>query len=155
MSQVGRERQLDLKVRALCGEVERVVLVDTGTQVSPVKGGLFPPEWLTTSRRPVRLKVANRQYMVVGTKEAKIALQSVNNRELSRRDSGKRSLLKGNFHQAQMDWDMIVGYHFIVETESGVLPAQASMTLYQDDEVSWLSTPEHQVECEWIHTERD
>ena len=36
---MGRERQLHLKVRALCGEVEKVfdVLVDTGAQVSLVK----------------------------------------------------------------------------------------------------------------------
>ena len=34
--QVGRERQLHFKIRALCGEVERVfnVLVETGAQVS-------------------------------------------------------------------------------------------------------------------------
>ena len=57
---VGRERQLHLKVRALCGEVEKVfdVLVDTGAQVSLVKAGLLPPECLTDSRKPVRLKVA-------------------------------------------------------------------------------------------------
>ena len=72
---VGRERQLHLKVRALCGEVEKVfdVLVDTGAQVSLVKAGLLPPECLTDSRKPVRLKVANGQYMVGGTKEAAIA----------------------------------------------------------------------------------
>ena len=74
---VGRERQLHLKVRALCGEVEKVfdVLVDTGAQVSLVKAGLLPPECLTDSRKPVRLKVANGQYMVGGTKEAAIGLQ--------------------------------------------------------------------------------
>ena len=51
---VGRERQLHLKVRALCGEVEKVfdVLVDTGAQVSLVKAGLLPPECLTDSRKP-------------------------------------------------------------------------------------------------------
>ena len=38
---------------------------------------------------------------------------------------------------------------------SGVLPAQASMTLYQDDQLSWLSSPEHHVECQWIHPERN
>ena len=48
---VGRERQLHLEVRALCGEVEKVfdVLVDTGAQVSLVKAGLLPPECLTAS----------------------------------------------------------------------------------------------------------
>ena len=60
---VGRERQLHLNVRALCGEMEKVfdVLVDTGARVSLVKAGLLPPEYLTDSRKPVRLKVANGQ----------------------------------------------------------------------------------------------
>ena len=142
---VGRERQVHLKVRALCGEVEKVfdVLVDTGAQVSLVKAGLLPPECLTDSRKPVRLKVANGQYMVGGTKEAAIGLQ------------GKEILLHGRFYEAEMDWDMIVGYDFMMETDSGVLPAQASMTLYQDDQLSWLSSPEHHVECQWIHPERN
>ena len=111
---VGRERQLHLKVRALCGEVEKVfdVLVDTGAQVSLVKAGLLPPECLTDSRKPVRLKVANGQYMVGGTKEAAIGLQFVNHRELSRPDLGKEILLQGAFYEAEMDWDMIVGYDF-------------------------------------------
>ena len=154
---VGREQQLHLKVRALCGEVEKLfdVLVDTGAQVSLVKAGLLPPECLTDSRKPVRLKVANGQYMVGGTKEAAIGLQFVNHRELSRPDLGKEILLQGRFYEAEMDWDMIVGYDFMMETDSGVLPAQASMTLYQDDQLSWLSSPEHHVECQWIHPERN
>ena len=154
---VGRERQLHLKVRALCGEVGKVfdVLVDTGAQVSLVKAGLLPPECLTDSQKPVRLKVANGQYMVGGTKEAAIGLQFVNHRELSRPDLGKEILLQGCFYEAEMDWDMIVGYDFMMETDSGVLPAQASMTLYQDDWLSWLSSPEHHVKCQWIHLERN
>ena len=54
-----------------------------------------------------------------------------------------------------MDWDMIVGYDFMMETDSGVLPAQASMTRYQDDQLSWLSSPEHHVGCQWIHPEHN
>ena len=154
---VGRQRQLHLKVRALCGEVEKVfdILVDTGAQVSLVEACLLPPECLTTSRRPVRLKVANGQYMVGGTKEAAIELQFVNDRELSRPDLGKDILLEGHFYEAQMDWDMIVGYDFMMETDSGVLPAQGFMTLYQDEQLSWLLSPEHHVECQWIHPERN
>ena len=154
---VGRDRQLHLKVCALCGEVEKVfdVLVDTGTQVSLVEAALLPPECLTDSRRPVRLKVANGHYMVRGTKVAAIGLQFVNHRELSRPDLGKEILLQGRFYEAQMDWDMIVRYDFMTETDSGVLSAQASMTLYQDNKLSWLSLPEHHVECQWIHPERN
>ena len=124
--------------------MERVfnVLVDTGAQVSLVKAGLLPPECLTTGRKPVKLKVANGQYMVGGTKEADSALQLLNHRDLSSPDFGKESLLKGRFYEAQMDWDMIVGYEFIVETDFGVLPDQASMTLYQHDRLSWVSSPD-------------
>ena len=79
----------------------------------------------------------------------------MNHRELSRPDLGKEILLEGRSYEAQMDWDMIVGYDFMKETDSGVLPAQASMTLYQDDQLSWLSLPEHHVECQRIHPERN
>ena len=153
---VCRERQRQLKIRALCGEVERVfnLLVDTGAQVSLVKAGLLPPECLTASRRPIRLKVANGQYMVEGTKEAEIALQFVKHRRLSCPDLGKEILHKGTFYEAQMEWDMIFRYAFMMETDSGVLLAQASMTLYQDNHLSWLSAPEHHVECQLIQPER-
>ena len=154
---VGRVRQLHLKVRALRGEVEKVfdVLVDTGAQVSLVKAGLLLAECLTDSRRPVRLKVTNGQYMVGATRDAAIGLQFRNPRELTRPDLGKEIFLQGRFYEAQMDWDMIVGYDFMMETDSGVPPAQASMTLYQDDQPSWLSPPEHHVECQWTQPERN
>ena len=141
MRRVGRGRQLHLKIRALCGEVERVfnVLVDTAAEVSLVKASLLPPEYLTASRRPVRLKVGNGQYIAGGTKEAEIALQFVNNRVLSRPDLAKVILFNGRFYEAQMDWDMIVGYDFMMETDFGVLPAQAFMTLHQDDPLLLLS----------------
>ena len=93
--------------------------------------------------------------MVGGTREAAIGLQFVNHPELSPPDLGKEILLQGRFYEAQMDWDMIVGYDFMMEMDSGVLPAQASMTLYQDDQLSWLSSPEHHVESQWIHPERN
>ena len=71
--------------------------------------------------------------MVGGTKEAEIAMQFMNHRELSHPNLGKEILLKGKFFEAQMDCDMTVGCNFMTATDSGVLPAQASMTLYQDD----------------------
>ena len=115
----GHERQLHLKIRALGSKVDKVfnVLFDTGVQVSLVKAGLLPPECLTKSRKPVRLKVANGQYMVGGTKEAEIALHFVKHRELSRPDLSKDIVLQGNFYQAKMDWDMIVGSDCMMETD--------------------------------------
>ena len=40
----------------------------------------------------------------------------MNHHELSRPDLGKEILLKGNFYEAQMDWDMIVQHDFMMET---------------------------------------
>ena len=90
------------------------MLVDSGAQVSLVKAGLLPPECHTASRRPDRLKVASGQYMVGGTKEAKIELQFVNHRNLCRPDLSKVIVPKGKFYEAQMDLDMIVGYNFMM-----------------------------------------
>ena len=51
---VSCKRQLQLKVGALCSEVEKFsdMLLDTGTQISLVKACLLPPKWLTTVRGP-------------------------------------------------------------------------------------------------------
>ena len=124
---VGRERQLHLKVRALCGEVEKVfdVLVDTGAQVSLVKAGLLPPECLTDSRKPVRLKVANGQYMVGGTREAAIGLQFVNHRELSRPVSAA-SPICSDFQTFCPDW-LHFG-HFLCF--GGIAASQLSLRIF-------------------------
>ena len=76
LHRVGQELQLHLRVRDLCGEVEKVfdVSVDAGDEVSLVHAALLPTECLATSRRPVRHKVANGPYMVGGMKEAEIML---------------------------------------------------------------------------------
>ena len=75
---LGLEQQLHLKTLPLCGGVERVfnVLVHTGPQFSLVKAGLLPPECLTRIQRPVTLNVANRQYMVRGTREPRLRCNS-------------------------------------------------------------------------------
>ena len=84
-------------------------LVDTGGQISLVNMGLVPPECLTTSRRLVRLKVADDKYIMGGTIETEIAVQFVNHRALSRPELGKKILLKGNVNEAPMVPDMVLG----------------------------------------------
>ena len=155
--QVGREKQLHLKVRVTVGNVELVldVLIDTGAQVSLVRTGLLPCESLQRSGRPVRLKVANGQYMSGGTREAMLALDFIQHKELSHPDLGCPISLEGLFYEADMEWDMIMGYNFMVTISIGVLPAQESMTLYRDDCPVWLLTTNHQVTCAWIDPEQD
>ena len=76
----------------------------------------------------------------------------MNHCQLSRPVLVKKILLKGKFYKAQMGWDMIVGYDFMMATDSGVFPA--SMTLYQDDQLSWLFQPEHNMQYQPIQPER-
>ena len=123
------------------------MLSDTGTQVSLVKARLPPPECVTTSQRPVMLNVARYE----GSQHC-AAILVPSSTELP--NLGRKILRRGTFYEAQMDLDMIVRYNVMTETDSGDLPAQACITLYQDDQLLWLSSPEHHMQCQWIHPER-
>ena len=132
----GDERQLHLKVRVRCGREEKVVdgLVHTGAQVSLVRRGLFKEELLQASRRPVRLKVANREIMGGGTHEATISMEFWEHERLNRPDLAKRSTPSGNFYVADItDWDMIMGYDFMVANAIGAPPHCATL-VREDDE---------------------
>ena len=67
--------------------------------------------------------------MVGGTKQAVISMEFVNHHELSRPHLSEEISLEGNFHKAEMDWHM-TGSDFMMDTDTGVLPAEVSMTLY-------------------------
>ena len=139
----GDERQLHLKVRVRCGREEKVVdvLVDTGAQVSLVRRGLFKEELLQPSRRPVRLKVANGEIMGGGTHEATISMEFWEHERLNRPDQAKRSTLSGNWYVADItDWDMIMGYDFMVANAIGALHHRATLVREDDECLTWLST---------------
>ena len=139
----GDERQLHLKVRVGCGQEELVVhvLVDTGAQVSLVRRGLFKEESLQPSRRLVCLKVANGEIMGGGTHEATISMGFWKHERLNRPDLAKRSTLSGNFYVADItDWDMIMGYDFMVGNTIGALPHRATLVREDDECLTWLST---------------
>ena len=139
----GDERQLHLKVRVPCGQEELVVdvLVDTGAQVSLVRRGLFKEESLQPSRRPVRLKVANGKIMGGGTHEATISMEFWEHERLNCPDLAKRSTLSRNFYVADItDWDVIMGYDFLVGNAIGALPHRATLVREDDECLTWQST---------------
>ena len=154
----GDERQLHLKVRVRCRQEELVVdvLVDTGAQVSLVRRGLFKEESLQPSRRPVRLKVANGEIMGGGTHEATISMEFWEHERLNRPDLAKRSTLSGNFYVADItDWDMIMGYDFMVGNAIGALPHRATLVQEDDESLTWLSTDYACGSSQWNAEEED
>ena len=154
----GDERQLHLKVRVRCGREEKVVdvLVDTGAQVSLVRRGLFKEELLQPSRRPVRLKVANGEIMGGDTHEATISMEFWEHERLNRPDQAKRSTLSGNFYVADItDWDMIMGYDFMVANAIGALCHRATLVREDDECLTWLSTDYACGSSQWNAEEED
>ena len=132
------------------------VLVDTGAQVSLVRRGLFKEESLQPSRRPVRLSVANGEIMGGGTHEATISMEFWEHERLNRPDLAKRSTLSGNFYVANIiDWDMIMGYDFMVGNAIGALLHRATLVWEDDECLTWLSTDDACGSSQWNAEEED
>ena len=132
------------------------VLVDTGAQVSLVQRGLFKEESLQPSRRPVHLKVANGEIMGGGTHEATISMEFWEHERLNRPDLAKGSTLSGNFYVADIkDWDMIMGYDFMVGNAIGALPHRATLVREDDECLTWLSTDYACGSSQWSAEEED
>ena len=129
--------------------------MDSRAQVSPVRTGLFPASCIKTSPNWVPLKVANEQYMGEGRTQVHLEMEFLNHEKLSRPDKGKRVTSGGTFYKADMDWDVIIGYDFMAATDTGVRPAQSSMTLYKDDCLCWLSAHLAFDESHWAYAERE
>ena len=134
----------------------REVKEDTGAQVSLVWRGLFKEESLQPSRRPVRLKVANGEMMGGGTHEATISMEFWEHERLNRPDLATRSTLSGKFYVANIrDWDMIMGYDFIVGNPIGPLPHRATLVREDNECLTWLSTDYACGSSKWNAEEED
>ena len=132
------------------------VFVDTGAQVSLVRRGLFKEECLQPSPRPVRLKVANGEIMGGGTHEATISMEFLEHERLNSPDLAKRSTLSGNFYVADItDWDMIMGYDFMVGNAIGALPHLATLVREDNECLTWLSTDYACGSSPWNAEEED
>ena len=63
-----------------------------------------------------------------GSTEVHLEMEFLNHEEVSRPDKGRRATEVGTFYEAEMDWDVIIGYDFMAATDTGLQPAQSSMT---------------------------
>ena len=98
------------------------VLVDTGAHVSLVPNGLFPDTCLKSSDRSVPLKVANGGIMGGGGRETELGLEFWERDRLDGPDEAKRLMLHGQFYEADLsDWDIIMGYDFLVRKIRGMI----------------------------------
>ena len=136
----------------------KAFLVD-GAQAQPTGDGAFirrVEELLQPSRRPVRLKVANGEIMGGGTHEATISMEFWEHERLNRPDQAKRSTLSGNFYVADIsDWDMIMGYDFMVANAIGALHHRVTLVREDDECLTWLSTDYACGSSQWNAEEED
>ena len=76
-----------------------------------------------------------------GTHEATISTDFSEHERLNRPDLVKRSTLSGTFYVADItDWDMIMGYDFMVGNAIGALPHRATLVWEDNECLTWLST---------------
>ena len=91
-----------------------------------------------------------------GTHEATISMEFWEHERLNRPDLAKRSTLSGNFYVAGItDWDMIMGYDFMVANAIGALPHRATLVREDDECLTWLSTDFSCGSSQWNAEEED
>ena len=76
----------------------------------------------------MRLKVANGAIVGGGSREAGVGLEFWQHDRLDRPDQAKRLMLQGNFYEGNLpDWDIIMGYDFMVSNSAGAVPRHATL----------------------------
>ena len=154
----GDERQLHLKVRVRCEKKEVIldVLMDTGAQVSLIWKAFFLGQFQKPSRRAVGLKVPNGKIMGRGTHEATIGMVFREHDRLNRPDLSKQIIPSGIFYAADIsDWDIIMGYDFMVSNAIGALPHRATLVGEDKERLTWLSTDHAPGLSQWTRDEEE
>ena len=96
-----------------------------------------------------------RSWVVVPMKPLSV-WNSESMRRLNRPDLAKRSTLSGNFYVADItDWDMIMGYDFMVANAIGALPHRATLVREDDECLTWLSRDYACGSSQWNAEEED
>ena len=89
----------------------------------------------------MRLKVANGENMDGASHEAELGSESLGHDGLDRPDKAKRLMPKEKLHKADLpDWDIQMGYDFMVSNSAGALPECTTVHGEANDSLSWLLT---------------
>ena len=76
-----------------------------------------------------------------GTHEATIGMKFWERDRLNRPDLSKRIVLSGRFCATDIsDWDIIMGYDFMVSNAIEALPHRAMLVREDKERLTWLST---------------
>ena len=91
-----------------------------------------------------------------GTHEATIIMESWEHDRLNRPDLSKRIAVSGNFYAADIsDWDITMGYDFMVSNAFGALPHRATLVGEDKERLTWLSTDHAPGLSQWTGDEEE
>ena len=104
----------------------------------------------------MRPTVANGEIMGEGSREAELGLEFWEHAQLDRPDQAKRLMLHGKFYEADLpDWDIIMGYDFMVINLAGALPHRAPLIHEANERLPWLSTHYAPGGTQWTGDEEE
>ena len=71
-------------------------------------------------------------------------------------DHAERLMLHGKFYEADLsDWEIIMGYDFMVSNSAGALPHRATLIHEANERLSWLSTHYAPGGSQWTGDEEE
>ena len=98
----------------------------------------------------MRLIVANGKIIGGGTHEATIGMEVREHDRLNRPDLSKLIVLSGNFYASDIsDWDIIMGYGFMVSNAVGAPPHHATLVREDKERLTWRSADHAPGLSEW------
>ena len=97
------------------------VLVDTSTPANLVSRSALPEEEFSPATNPISLQAANSTQMVGGDLVVHLKLGLIAYNLGSATPSGEVRA-HGHFYSAEMPWDAINGFPFLLQNSLGVLP---------------------------------
>ena len=113
------------------------VLVDTGAEVNLVKGTILDESAFEAAKREVRLVTVSGGDLPGGTVVAKLEFM------LGTQSGSKRFQCAGLFYGADIGWDAIIGFDFLVENRLAIWPEKRCLMRNEANE--WLTLAEKEA----------